>query len=192
MAVTRDSVTTVILAGGRATRLPGKLERVVAGEPLLLRVYRSLKNGAPAVVSAAGSFAAELDARLDCPVIVDRRPGLGPLGGLLSACEELRSEWIFAVAGDAPNVDGAVFDALRLHASDDVDAVVPAHAGGIEPLAALYRRAALEREGYDVLQADRSMHGLLARIRVRRVAMPQERFLNVNTFADLATLNGEA
>ena len=188
MAAAPDSISIVILAGGRATRLPRKLERAIDGEPLLVRVYRQLRECAPVVISAAGSFGAELDAQLACPVVIDREPGLGPLGGLLTAAGEVTSEWIFAVAGDAPCVDAAVFDALRSVATEDDDAIVPEHDGFLEPLAAFYRRAALQREGCIVLQGDRSMHALLGRMRVRRVAMPAERFLNINTYADLGAL----
>jgi molybdenum cofactor guanylyltransferase len=181
-----DNVTTVILAGGRATRLPGKLEREVGGEPLLARVYHNLRDAAPVVIAGAGSFAPELDALLDCPLIVDRWPGRGPLAGLLSACTEVQTPWIFAVAGDAPRVTPAVLQALLQARDERDDAVVGEHDGHLEPLAALYRCEALEREGHDVLhEGAASMHALLDRLNVRRVSLPADLFLNVNTAADL-------
>ena len=185
-----DNVTTVILAGGRATRLPGKLEREVGGEPLLAHVYHNLKDAAPIVIAAAGSFTPELDAVLDCPLIVDRYPGRGPLAGLLSACSELGTTWIFAVAGDAPHVTPRVLHALLEARNEDDEAVVCEHDGQLEPLASLYRRDALEREGHEVLhEGNASMHGLLDRLRVRRVGMPADIFLNINTAADLEVLH---
>ncbi len=183
-----DNLAIVILAGGRATRLPGKLERAVDGEPLLARVYRHMRGIAPVVIAGAGSFGPELDALLDCPMVVDRRPHLGPLGGLLSAAAATTTEWIFAVAGDAPNVDETVVRELLASARAGDEACVPEHDGCLEPLAALYRRDALEREGYEVLSGDRSMHALLARLKVRRIAMRAERFRNINTFADLGSV----
>lgn len=181
-----DDVTTVILAGGRATRLPGKLERPVRGEPLLARVYRNVRNAAPVVIAGAGSFAPELDALLDCPLIVDRWPGRGPLAGLLSASSELSTPWIFAVAGDAPHVTPLVLQTLLDARRDRDEAVVGEHDGRLEPLASLYRRDALEREGHAVLhEGNASMHALLDRLEVRRVPMPADLFLNINTAADL-------
>ena len=53
-------VTTVILAGGRATRLPGKLELPVGSEPLLAHVYHHLRDAAPVVIAGAGTFSASL------------------------------------------------------------------------------------------------------------------------------------
>lgn len=181
-----DDVTTVILAGGRATRLPGKLEIDIGGEALLARVYHNLRNAAPIAISGAGSFGPGLDAVLECPMIVDRWPGRGPLAGLLSAALELSTRWIFAVAGDAPRVTPSVLDALIAARRDQDEAIVPEHDGALEPLAALYDRVALEREAPAVLhEGNASMHALLDRLTVRRVAMRADLFLNVNTAADL-------
>ena len=50
----------------------------------------------------------------------------------------------------------------------------------------LYCREAIEREGHDVLHdGNASMHALIDRLRVRRVAMAADYFLNINTAADL-------
>jgi len=66
---------------------------------------------------------------------------------------------------------------------------VPDHDGRLEPLAALYQREALMREAWECLHGeDRSMHALLARLRVRRVTCDAAVFANVNTSADLAQL----
>ena len=186
-----DDVTTVILAGGRATRLPGKLELNVGGEPLLARVYHQLRDAAPVVIAVAGGFSPELDAALDCPLIVDRWPGRGPLAGLLSACTELASPWIFAVAGDAPNVTPQVLQTLLEARGEEDEAVVSEHDGRLEPLASLYRREALEREGHGVLHdCNASMHALIERLQVRRVQIPTDHFLNINTAADLDAAQG--
>lgn len=181
-----NDVTTVILAGGRATRLPGKLELNIGGEPLLARVFHQLRGAAPIVIAGSGSFSAELDAALDCPLIVDRWPGRGPLAGLLSACSELRSPWIFAVAGDAPHLTPQVLKTLLEARQEQDEAVVSEHDGHLEPLASLYRSDALERNGHDVLhEGNGSMHALIERLQVRRVPMPADYFLNINTVDDL-------
>ena len=78
----------VILAGGRATRFPGKLEAPLDGEPLLARVYHHVRDIAPTMIAGRDTFSGTLDALLDCPIVVDRWPDRGPLGGLLSAAHE--------------------------------------------------------------------------------------------------------
>jgi molybdopterin-guanine dinucleotide biosynthesis protein A len=176
----------VILAGGAATRFPGKLEREIDGTPLLLRVYHRLRGSRRVFVAGRGGFSGDVDAKLACPVIVDRWPGRGPLAALVSACGAIEATRVFAIAADLPNVDAALLDDLDAAFRDGDQAVVPRHAGGDEPLAALYDRAAVLEHGYALLEAGRrSMRDLLARLHVRFVTSGSERFLNVNTPADL-------
>jgi molybdopterin-guanine dinucleotide biosynthesis protein A len=154
----------VLLAGGEATRFPGKLERDAGGEPLLLRVYRNVRGTWPVYIAAKGSFPAEIDARLECPVLVDRWPTRGPLAALLSACGALREDRIFAVAADLPQVDRAL----------------------LEPLAALYDLRALLEAGFAAFSQGRAaMHDLVERLRTRFVPIPGGALLNVNFPADL-------
>jgi molybdopterin-guanine dinucleotide biosynthesis protein A len=185
----RHDLAIVILAGGRSTRFPGKLEATLDGEPLLARVYHHVRDIAPTMIAGRDTFSDDLDALLDCPIVVDRWPDRGPLGGLLSAAHETAASRIFAVAGDAPLVTADTVSVLLASWQDGDEAVVPEHDGLLEPLAALYDREALMREGWECLHGDdRSMHGLLARLRVRRIACDAATFANVNTSADLAQL----
>ncbi len=163
---------------------------------MIVRVLRNLRGASDEIVCATSAGAAgALAELLDVPVVVDAEPARGPLGGLVAACDALRAETIFVAAADAPFVDAAF--ARRLAAGwrpGDDDALVPTHndAGGEtrnEPLAALYDRAALLREGEAALRSGRgSMQLVLGRLRTRFVAVdePPERFTNVNTPADYA------
>jgi molybdenum cofactor guanylyltransferase len=184
-----DDLAIVILAGGRATRFPGKLEAALGGEPLLARVYHHVRDIAPTVIAGRDTFSGELDALLDCPIVVDRWPGRGPLGGLLSAAHEASATRIFALAGDAPLVTADVVNTLLAAWQEGDEAVVPEHDGRLEPLAALYDREAVLREAWECLHGDdASMHALLARLRLRSVAYDAHAFANVNTSEDLAAL----
>ncbi|HTX56367.1 MAG TPA: molybdenum cofactor guanylyltransferase [Candidatus Acidoferrales bacterium] len=185
----RHDLAIVILAGGRATRFPGKLEARFAGEPLLAHVYHHLRDFAPVMIAGRDTFSHELDTLLECPIVVDRWPDRGPLGGLLSAAHETNAGYLFAVAGDAPLVTRDVLETLLATWEPGDEAVVPEHDRGIEPLASLYDRAALLREGWDVLHGDdRSMHALIGRLRARRIAIGARFFANVNTADDLPLL----
>jgi molybdopterin-guanine dinucleotide biosynthesis protein A len=176
----------VILAGGAATRFPGKLERDIEGTPLLLRVYERLRGARPIYIAGKGGFSESIDARLDCPVIVDRWPGRGPLAALVGACGAIEERRIFAVAADLPRVDTALLDTLERAFEGADEAVVPQHAGGVEPLAALYDRAAVLERGYALLERGRSaMRDVLADLRVRYLPCDPKQFVNINTPADL-------
>ncbi len=182
-----------ILAGGEATRLPGKLALEVGEVPMLVRVYRNVSPGRVTWLSTKGPLPPELAAHIDAPQVVDRWPLRGPLSGLLSTLSEMRAEWVFAVAGDAPFVDAAFIDRLEASIAPRYEAIIPLHEDGkqrIEPLAALYRREAFLREGMPVLLGGEGKLRLaIDRLKTRFVPVREERvFENVNTPADYAKL----
>jgi len=190
----RPEIGVVILAGGGATRLPKKLELEAGGVPMLVRVYRNVSPGRKTYISCAGSFSPQIDALLDCPMVVDRWPGRGPLGGLVSTMEVMETPLVFAVAGDAPFIDSAFIDRLADAWKAGDEAVVPAHPGKtrkhLEPLAALYDRTAFIREGTKALgSGNESLHATVMRMRIREFPVNREDerlFTNVNTPADYA------
>lgn len=182
-------ITVVIVAGGDATRLPGKLGLDAGGVPLLVRVYRNVSPGRPTLI-AAPELAPELATALDVPRIGERGPKRGPLGGLLPAMETVRTGWAFAVAGDAPFVDAALIDRLAALRATGDEAVVPRHPSGrIEPLAALYAREPFLRVGAEILAGTAALHHVVERLRTRYLEVEDPRiFANVNTPEDYAAL----
>ncbi len=188
-----SDVAVCILAGGEATRLPGKLALDVGELPMLARVYRNVSPGRATWLSTKGPLAPEIAAHVDAPQVVDRWPLRGPLSGLLSTFSEMGAEWVFAVAGDAPFVDAAFIDRLATAIAPQYDALVPMHDDErrrIEPLAALYRREAFLREGMPVLLGgEGTLRLVIDRLRTRFVPVREEQvFQNVNTPADYAKL----
>ncbi len=184
------NATTVVLlmAGGSARRFPGKLEHLIDGRPLLARSYERMRAaGRPVVVAASGSTSRELDAALDAPLLIDRRPGEGPLRALLFACSNLRAERLFAVAADLPDLDARVLEALAAAWRPGDEAVVPEHDGAIEPLAALYARRALLRAGFELrASGKRAMRDAIALLAARFLPMSARYFRNVNRPGDLS------
>jgi molybdopterin-guanine dinucleotide biosynthesis protein A len=193
------TVTIVLLAGGKATRLPGKLTRVIGDEPMMLRVYRRLmSSGRPCIVSVRESLPATVAMHIHAPTVQDTHGDVGPLGALASAAAQVRTPLLFAAAADLPNVDAAVIDALedryRLEAQNfgaAPDVILPRHANGdVEPLAALYDTAALRASALRTLaQGSKKVTQALEGLRVTYYDIsPHEvvKFVNVNTADDLA------
>ncbi len=181
------AVTVIVLAGGEAKRLPGKLFLDAGDLPLLVRVYRNVSTGRPTLMSSKGPLPYEIGLLIDAPVVVDRWPMRGPLSGLISTLSEVATPWVFAVAGDAPFVDALFIDGLLAHIQPGDEAVVPRRLRDgkpqVEPLAALYEREAFMREGLPVLSGgDASLRAVIEHLKTRFVDIEDERmFANVNT-----------
>jgi molybdopterin-guanine dinucleotide biosynthesis protein A len=177
----------VILAGGQASRLPGKLELDAGGIPLLVRVYRNVREAGAVYVSAAGGFPPSIDRELQCPIVVDRRAYRGPLAALHDMLPEVPHARVFVVAGDAPFVDASTVAALKAAWEPAIEAVVPVNAEGfLEPLCALYDRTALLQAASTVLsQGSGGVASAVERLQCKRVRLSNERvFANVNTADD--------
>jgi molybdenum cofactor guanylyltransferase len=187
-ACPQASTAVVLMAGGRARRFPGKLEHRIEGRPLLARCYARVRSaGWPVFIAGSGSLSRELDATLDAPLLIDRRPGEGPLSAFLSACLAIRAERLFAIAADLPELDAGVLHELAASWRPDDEAVVPQHDGTIEPLAALYARRALLREGFGLrVNGKRAMRDAVARLAARYVRFEGSYFHNVNRPEDAA------
>ena len=202
-----ERVGILIVAGGEATRLPGKLALPIrdpaavgadATVPMIVRVARNMRGPDDAgaarelVVSCKGTFAPEIDASLDAPLVVDRWPRRGPLAGMISAMARMRSRYVFVTAADAPNLTAVFADGLAAHIVPGDEAVVPRHGTDdrIEPLAAVYDRLAFVREGLPVLRSGRgAIARVVDRLATRFVRLDESAwFANVNTPADYADL----
>lgn len=193
-----DRVTVVLLAGGPATRLPGKLGLDVDGEPMLVRAYRRLTHaGWPCVISVRAPLAVPMPGDAPYQVALDDVPDGGPLGGLRNAASLVRTPLMFAAAADLPNLS-AEFAARLLVAYDGARPRTPAAVlptwpdGHVEPLAALYDTQAYARGAAAALAAGRrkvtaALDGLDV---LAYAAQPddEDALLNVNTPQDYARL----
>jgi len=176
----------LLLAGGAAARLPGKLERMVNGKPLMLHVFENLRKGGwPMYVGAAKPLPVTIASALAATPIYDAQPLRGPLWALLDASWQIDAERIFAIAADQPHLQAEALQHLAAAWQPGDEAVVPQHPSGIEPLAALYARDALRRAATAISPERRAMRDLLTLLRVRYETMDPRFFTNVNTPDDL-------
>jgi molybdopterin-guanine dinucleotide biosynthesis protein A len=177
------------VAGGESTRLPGKLARRFGGIPLLARVAQATAPGREAVIAAREPLDEALLSQVALPLVFDRPGGRGPLAGLLAACSHLSTPLVFAVGGDMPGVTADLIDRLAQAWQSGDEALVPVGPDGrLEPLAALYDRAAVLREGPRLFaEGGASMMALLDRLHARPYPMANTHaFVNINTPQDEA------
>ncbi len=191
------SLTVAVLAGGHSRRMGRDKAALPLGpERLLQRVVRRLRPYAAAVLVVARTEDAYPWA--GAPVVADRYPERGPLGGIATALHHAVTPLLAAVACDMPFVSGPLLHHLARHLlqhpHDDI--ALPRDAHDIQPLHAVYRVerarpafvAALARPRASIRAAFRGL-----RVRVFPAADlaafdPARAFWNINTPADYRAL----
>jgi molybdopterin-guanine dinucleotide biosynthesis protein A len=129
----------VILAGGRSSRM-GRDKAWIewAGQPLIAHALEKVRRLGVAEVFISGRPDVDYGA-LGCPVLLDREPGRGPLGGIERALHECASPLLLVLAVDLPHMTAGLL--ARLAARCDArTGAVPKLGDKLEPLAAIYPR----------------------------------------------------
>jgi len=192
----RVALAGAVLCGGRSMRMGVDKATIDAGGVTLLeRAVTRLRVACDPVLIAPGELS--LTGGADASV-VDAMAGAGPLAGLVAALRASPHHLLGVVAVDLPWLDPALLRLLagRIGAHD---AAVCETDRGVQPLHAVYARTALDAAEDALHGPDRSMRGLINRIRTLRVAEHEwraagvsQRFSrNLNTPADLAELSLE-
>jgi molybdopterin-guanine dinucleotide biosynthesis protein A len=188
-----------IIAGGRARRFGGrdKSRLVVEGRPIIVRQVDILQRVAATLFVVAPDASRFAD--LGLPVYADRIGGAGALGGIYTALEAAREDYVLTVASDLPFLDAGLLTRLtELARGGDGAWIRTPH--GAEPLLACYRRSARHAIRTEIDQgrlkaADLSMVLRIVEMDLREVERfgPPERLLaNINTPDDYARVkNGE-
>lgn len=189
-------VRGAILAGGGATRFGGRpkgLERI-GGERILDRLVATLTaalGSAPLLIANAPD-AGEWSPGLT--LVPDVIPGIGALGGLLTAVEQAPAP-VVVVAWDMPFVPAPLLRRLA-EGLAGADACLPASPGprGLEPMCAAYGpasapaiRAAIAAGRREAVAFHSALKiGILTSAEVRAYGDPAFMFFNVNSSDDLA------
>ena len=170
-----------VLAGGRSSRM-GQDKALLPwkGSTLIQSVAREAFD-AVGNVTLIGS--PERYGKLGFPVISDKIPGSGPLGGLHAALSATTAEWNLLVACDMPAVTSQLLEAL-LNAAEasGADALVPQTSGGLEPLCAVYNARLLPAVESAIHSKLLKMHDFVSTIQTCLWPAPDPTvFRNVNT-----------
>ncbi|MBN2233082.1 MAG: molybdenum cofactor guanylyltransferase [Deltaproteobacteria bacterium] len=186
-----DRLTGIILAGGRARRLDGSIKPLltVGFRPIIEHLLEELGAVCAEILISANDSVPF--ARYGLPIIADRRPGTGALGGLYSALFQAAHSYAVVIAGDMPFVDRRALQALAgLHPGYDV--VVPRTPEGRQPLHALYARACLPAIHTQLERGRLKIDAFFPQVRVREVTVTENpecfsprQFFNINTAADV-------
>ncbi len=182
-------LTAAILAGGRSLRMGGDkaLLRFHGKTLLQIAVEASLGSGLPTMV--VGRDAPDGWPRPQVAFIPDEEPGLGPLGGLISALVSAHSS-VLALACDTPLITREAVTWLVGQVAE-----IPGYRHGIavqngphlEPLFSVYHPEALAVARERVVRGKLSLHGMISESGFAVAPLPvhlQACLRNVNTIPD--------
>lgn len=195
-ALPAPALAGVVLCGGRSVRMGiDKATIEVGGTTLLARAVDRLTAVCDPVLIAPGGLSLGIDADRLVP---DELPDAGPLGGIVAALRRSPHPLLAVVAVDMPWVNPALLSLLAARIGDR-DVALCQTQRGPEPLHAVYARTAIPVAEAALHSADRSVRGMVARLRAVvvieeewRAAGFSERFAsNVNTHAELARVSPE-
>jgi molybdopterin-guanine dinucleotide biosynthesis protein A len=129
----------IVLCGGRSSRM-GQPKALLPwrGRPLIAHVVSQLAEAVDEVL-VVSSADLELPGLEGARVVVDRAPGLGPLAGIREGLAAMEAELAFVTATDAPFLTPAFVRAMLAFGC----AAAPEVDGFVQPLSAVYPRAAL-------------------------------------------------
>lgn len=180
------SIHPVVLVGGRSRRygrdkllepIPG------SGAPLVSASVDALRAVFGPRVAIVGTCDARIEELADLR-IADEHPGVGPIGGIISALRTTAGD-VFIASGDLPGLDAATVRLLLDSGAAAPGALaVLAETDRIHPCLGLYRHAAL---GVLAAQLAAGQHRLVDALpagRTATVPVPGASAININAAAD--------
>ncbi len=189
-----DTLTSIVLAGGKSLRLGrDKAFEVIGDDSLIQRVILRLTSlSDQIIVVVAGEDEIPRLRHLGTNVVADIYPGKSSLGGIYTGLMTSDSPHNLVVACDMPFLNPALLGYM-IKLSSPFDLVIPRVGGRIEPLHAIYSKDCLASIEW-LFGQDRLINSELCNlVRVRYVEEDEiDRFdpdhlsfFNINTSADL-------
>ncbi len=194
-------LTISIQAGGESRRM-GQDKALIPflGRPLIQRVIERLAPIADEVLVTTNN--PDAYRFLGLPLFPDLRPGRGALGGLYTAMSAASQPYVAIVACDMPFASAELLShALSMLIEQDYDVVIPATEKGLEPLHAIFRRAACLPAIEQALDADLwRLISWFSQVRVRELTVAETArfdpdglvFWNLNTPEELVAAEDRA
>lgn len=188
------SLSTIILAGGRSSRMGrDKATIEIAGVPLIRRIY-DVVAAIPEIgsIHVVTPWAQRYRPLLPntCDFIAELQPDRGPLVGFAQGLAQIESDWMLLLACDLPNLTTRyICDWITGLATVPASSIayLPKHERGWESLCGFYRQDCRASLISHIDAGGRSFQGWLATQQVMELKIAEPDCLaNCNTAADLA------
>jgi len=185
--------SVVILAGGTSSRM-GKDKALLPfrGTTMIDHILCQVEGLGKETLIIANDL--EAYKHFAIPVYPDVVPGIGALGGLLSALTVAAHPHVLVLACDMPFVNQSLYRHL-MSLITEYDAVMPRlNSGRREPFRSIYAKSCLEPVRAAINAGERKATSFLRFVRVRYVEEDEAKrydpglltFFNINTPADLS------
>jgi molybdenum cofactor guanylyltransferase len=178
------TIQPIVLVGGRSRRFGrDKLREPVPqgdGEFIVDRPIAALREVFGNRVAIVGECHQSVVPRANM-VIADSYPGVGPIGGIVSALEAHDGD-VFVLPGDLPWITAEIVSTVLDEAARHPNVMaVLAHTAQIEPCVGIYRQSALPLLQQRLASGRRSLYDALPREAVVSVQVDEAALINVNT-----------
>ncbi len=181
-------IQPVVLVGGKSLRFGRDklMERwAPEGRPLVERPIRALRAVFGPRVKVVGNCASEVAALAD-GVIPDGHPGIGPMGGIISALAHWNGP-VFVLAGDMPSCNSETIECvLRAFAKNPSVSAVLASDVNVHPCVGCYRPGALPVLRSRLEQGEYTLRSALPPDAVALAACNPAALININSIEDLS------
>lgn len=186
-----NPLSLVLLAGGSSRRMKWDKALLPAPEGTIIeRILKQLKDHFDEVLISVSDK--EKFSFLKETLIMDEKPGEGPMMGIKTALKSSRNEKSFIIACDIPDID-LIFLKKLIREADHSDIVLPiSPAGRLEPLFAVYSKAVVPEIEKLLEEGVLSLLPLFQRSNVQVVPMGENSwFKNLNTREDYEDFLGQ-
>lgn len=196
--IPRDTITGLILAGGRGQRMDGRDKglQIFSGRPLVAHVAERLRPQVETFLISANRNR-DAYAAFGAQVVSDETQDFaGPLAGMLAGLRAARTDYVLTVPCDSPFLPEDLGERLAAALTDSPSgtgappllAAFAVTARGPHPVFALLHRALADDLAATLASGEHRVRAWLARHKAVQVHFGNERpFYNVNTLDDLHT-----
>ena len=191
-----DFASVALLAGGKSRRMGFDKQLLFARKDrLFAQLLPTLSARFEDVLVVTGQ--PEIYRGMDVRPIKDIIPGFGPLSGIHAAVSAAKSEYVYLLACDMPEIDlNYIEHMVQKLAQSPADACVTRKGDWIEPFHAFYGKRALPVMESDLLAGKSCVYHMLQKIDVIYIPELEARqftpdwtlFRNLNTREDYAFL----
>lgn len=186
-------ISSIILAGGRATRMGGADKGLVPlqNKPLVAHVITRLSPQVDEILINANREIPQYQT-FNLPVFQDEQPDfIGPLAGFYVGLQKTKHELLLTVPCDSPllplDLAARLMHALHSH---DAQIAVATSEGDAHPVFCLCKKEVLPSLQAFISQGERKVSAWQKSLRYVEVDFTDcsDAFVNLNTFEDLADL----